>query len=556
MIWQALRPHWAALALLLLAMALAALATGAYGVLVGPMLRALFGGAPPPWTGWMGHVLPTPPSAEALRRWMPLLILAVAGLKALSTYIQTVSQARIGQALIQQIRAQAHGRLLSMSPDAVTRWGTGDLISRLTHDVEAVEAMIFQGYGRLISDGAQVVVLIGACLMTSPDLALIAFGVYPVALWPMISLGRRLRKAGGDHQAERGALLSTLHRQIDRLPLIQLREAGGEAQAQIHAGGQALGARIVAVARLRGIGSPLMEVLGAGALAATIFYAGDRIAGGALTAEEVLSFFACLLLLYQPIKGLTRAQGVLAPGKGALSRVEALWRCDDLCPSGGAEPPPAKTTRISLKAVEIHRGGQRVLGPLDGEIQAGGITTLTGPNGSGKSTLVWAIGGLIPLAGGQIYIEDQPLSGLALRQWRQRIGWVTQEAWLSAGTLEANVAMGRSLDPTRRGELVHLAGLGPLLERLPEGWATDLQEGGRRLSGGERQRVALARALVGEPDVLILDEPDAHLDAEGREALLSTLSALAADRVVILIAHDPALADQGAADLRLPDRGA
>ncbi|MFN3202130.1 MAG: ABC transporter ATP-binding protein [Bradymonadia bacterium] len=533
-----LHPHRRALVWMAMALLGVALTTGAYGILIGPMLRSLFGGADVGWPGWLGDLLPPLPSGPGLTRVIPILIMGVATIKGASTYLYTVGQARIGQRIICALRERIHQRLMEMPPDAVSRWGVGDLMSRASADVVAIEALIFQGYGRLVGDGAQVIILVVACVASEPSLAVVAFAVYPIVIWPMAELGRRLRKAGGDTQVEQGAWLTLLHRQLDRLPLLQLMAEPDHPSKAANARSDALARAVVRIARLKGVSSPLMEVFGAAALAGTIFYAADQIAQGALSPEGVLSFFACLLMLYQPVKGLTRAQAVIAPGQAALERIEALLEMPERLPEGGTRQPQTHIEEIRFEGVCVRRG-ETSIGPLSCHLRRGEITTWSGANGSGKSTMAWALGALIPIVEGQITVDGEALSVFDAPAWRRQIGWLAQEAGITGGSLRDNITLGRAVTEGELHAAARLADLDALLARLPEGWETELQEGGRRLSGGERQRVALARALLGSPGIIVLDEPDAHLDQVGRRWLMDRLESLCETRIIVLIAHDP-----------------
>ncbi len=522
-------------------MAVLAACTSAYGLLAGPALRALFGGEALQWPAALGGVLPTPPDVETLRRWLPGLILSVAVLKGLAFHRQEVGMARLGQAVVLDLRARLHGRLLALPPDAAHAFGAGDLHSRLTHDADAAERLFTGGLAAVVRDGLTAVALVACCIALDPMLALLAIGLYPVGFWPILRFGRRLRREAASQHARRGALATVAHEHLARLPLIQLSAAEARAASEFEAAAAAAARATVHGVALRAAASPVAEVLGAAALAATLLYAAGRVRDGALSPETVMSFFATLMMLYQPAKGLARAQGLLAPGRAALDRIVAVLTLAEQLPGGGrGEPPPSTAPSLALRAVSVSRGGREVLAGLDLELPAGRITALTGPNGAGKTTVAWLVARLVDPSAGDVCVDGRPLVSLDVTAWRRSLGWVTQAPLLGRGTLRENVLFGAG-DAAGLDEAAALAGLAPIVARLPLGWETPLGDGGAGLSGGEQQRVALARALVRRPAVLILDEPTAHLDVAAAAAFRDALAEVARARTVLLITHDAAL---------------
>ncbi len=530
-----------------------ALATAAYGALAGPLLRALFGGEALAWPAWAGPLLPPPPTIDSLRLWLPLVVVCVALVKGVAWHRHAVGSARLGQGVVERARARLHSRVLALPPDAARAIGAGELLSRGTHDAEALERLVTAGLVSVVRDGAQAVALVALCFALDWRLALLAFVVYPVAFWPIARLGRRLRRASGHAHEARAALATELHDQLDRLPLVQL--SGATEAAERRFGEVSTGVRdaVVRAARVRALASPVAEVAGAVALAAAVWYASNAVARGTLAGEHVMSFLAALLLLYQPVKGLARAQEVIQPGRAALERLDWLLGLPDRFPAGGALAPPSEAPGVEVRDLVVRRGERVALNSATLALTPGRVTAVVGPNGAGKTTLAWALAALVRPDAGEVLVDGVPLERLDAGAWRQRVGWVTQTPLLGRGTMRENVAFGGDASDADLEQAARLAGLLPLVERLPDGWQTRVGDGGAGLSGGERQRVVLARALARRPTLLVLDEPAAHLDAAAREALVTALPEVCAGRTVLLITHDERLAAAADRVVRLSD---
>ncbi|MEE2787339.1 MAG: ABC transporter ATP-binding protein [Myxococcota bacterium] len=536
------RYGYSVIILVLLAVVLA-ICTAAYGALAGPLLRALFGGDALRWPAVLASVLPAPPSIDALQSVMPWLIVGVALLKGACQYGHTLVSTALGATLERDLRTHVFRHCTRLAPDVVARLGTPELLSRTGYDVEQVSRMMTDGLVFGVRDVLQVICLIALCVIIDWRLTLVVFVIYPIGFWPVVVIGRKLRYQSSRAQGIRAKLLAACHDQLRRLSLFQLSGAQAYGTRRFEEANEGRRVAETKAGRIWAMSSPFTEILGAFALAAGVVYTIQRLDSSQLAPELVMSFIATVLFLYQPIKNLSRIQAVIEPGRAAIERINDLLLVTEYCPEHGGERPPKAPPEIRFENVSRLRGSRWVVRSSSWCARAGEITALVGPNGSGKTTMAWLLARMLEPDDGRILVDGRDLAQYDSRQWRGRIGWVTQHALLGPSSIKENVTLGApSLNDRDISALAAQLGLMKVIEKQPGGWAQELGEEGSGLSGGEQQRVALLRALVRTPLVLILDEPTAHLDAASTQNFVRLMSSLRSRCTVLLITHDDEVA--------------
>jgi subfamily B ATP-binding cassette protein MsbA len=535
-------------------MVVLALATGAYVQLLGPVTEFLF-------TGGMGSpvrgTVALPGSVDLSRllgqmeRWrllavLPLVIVAVAAVKGLAYFGQFFLMGMISQRVVADLRGALFDHLLSLSPAFYARRHSGDLMSRLSNDVQAVENAITYAVSSYVRDGLQVLVLLAMCFWLDWRLSLMAFVAVPVTLLPIVRFARRLKQVTTQSQSALGRIAEMVQEAISGIRVVQ---AFGMERYESHRFADE-NARWVRIMRrsffTRALYSPLMEVMGALGLALVVWWAGRRFCAGARAPASLFSFVAAVLLLYNPVKQLGKVGQMALQGAAAGERLlEILDAPSSVVDAGRAVLPPFRQ-EIRFEHVSFSYGGEaEVLRDVSLTIRRGEVVALVGSSGGGKSTLANLLPRFWDVTEGRITIDGLDVREVTLESLRSRLALVTQETLLFNDTVRANVAYGRPDVPLAEVErAARMAFAHDFVAALPRGYDTVIGEKGVLLSGGQRQRIAIARAFLKDAPILILDEATSALDAESERVVQRALDGLmgwgeggGGRRTTLVIAH-------------------
>ncbi|NPC49308.1 ABC transporter ATP-binding protein [Corallococcus sp. AB032C] len=508
----------------------AAAATAAYAWIVGPLLRAVLTGAP---VTVAGMTL----APEALLSRLPLLVVAVALVKATAQFLQGGLMQRLGQRVMADLRGFLYGRLLAQPPAFFEQRHSGELVSRFTSDVPLVEFSVTQALSSYVRDGLQICALLATCFLIDAKLFLFTFVVVPVTVVPVSRFARSLKKVATRSQANLGALSAITAEQLQNLPVVQAYGTVPRALESFDAEAEAYLTEMRRSLFIRGAFSPTVELLGIVGVAVAVAWGARAVSMDPTLAGRLLSFMAAALLLYQPVKSLS---GTLSQVLTGLAAAERLFSLADspVPPDVGAEAPPLSRA-LELSGVRAtYSDGREALKGVDLTIPAGARVALVGPSGAGKTTLFSVLLGFLPPSGGEVKWDGVPLSSLKASSVRAQLAWVPQEPVLFSGTVRHNLRLGQP-DATDDAlwEALRLAHAEDFVRALPGGLDEPVGERGSRLSGGQRQRLALARAFLRRPSLLLLDEPTSALDATSEAAVGAGLQALMKGRTVLIIAH-------------------
>jgi subfamily B ATP-binding cassette protein MsbA len=483
--------------------------------------------------------------------------LALALVKGLADYGEAVLMTRVGQRVIADVQMALFARLMRADLAYFHAHPSGTLISRFTSDaalLRSAAANVLVGIGK---DAVTVVFLVGVMFYQDWLLALVSFFVFPLAIRPIVAIGRRIRRVTANAQAEIGEFTTLLSQTFQGAR--HVKAYGMEQYEEQRAGGliERLFALIDRGTRTRSRASPMMEALGGTAIAVVILYGGHQVISGARTPGALFSFITALLLAYQPLKSLANLNASLQEGLAAAQRIfEVLDVEPTIRDMAGARPLHIAGGEIRFDKVRFgYVPGAAAIDGLSLTIPAGHTVALVGPSGAGKSTMLNLIPRFFDTDSGRIAIDGQDVRNVTIASLRGAIALVAQEVSLFDDTVRANIAYGRfgaSFDEVE--EAARTAAADAFIRELPQGYDTMVGEHGVRLSGGQRQRIAIARAMLKNAPILLLDEATSALDNESERQVQRALNTLIRGRTTLVIAHRLSTI-QGADLICVVDRG-
>ena len=507
-----------------------------------------FGGSPgeaaAPFLRWLDSLYQSArAAAEAaglpLRFAVPLLLLLALTAKNVFSYFSEFAFNGIGLSMVRDLRRDAYAKLLRQSASFYSRSSTGDLLSRLLSDVELIQSAFGTRLADFVQGGVTIALVLVYIVSLNAKLSIFVLVLAPILLLPIIEVTRRLRRttfSSRERIGEMGALLSeTLrgHRVIKTYGMEPF-------EAERFAGANDRYFRVTRrTVRIQALNSPMMEVIAGLGLAAIFVYAAAQIRSGEMTVGGVISFLAALMMLYKPLKDVTKVNMALQLALSSARRVfELIDSPAEIEDRPGAVALAPFTREIRYENVSFRYGEEPVLSNVDLTIRRGETVAIVGPSGAGKTTLVNLLPRLYDPTEGRVTLDGVDLRDATLESVRRQIGLVTQETVLFDTTARENVAYGR---PEASEEAVRAATAAAFadefVDRLSEGYDTRLGEDAGRLSGGQKQRLSIARALYKDAPILILDEATSQLDSESEALVARALSNLMAGRTTLVIAH-------------------
>lgn len=475
----------------------------------------------------------------AMLKFIPIVVVCIYLLRGLSMVGQEYLMNHVGQNIVRKLRNQLYDRIQDLPLSFFQEERTGVLMSRITNDVTIIKNMVSTAVTASLRDCFSIVGLIGVILYRDWKLALYALIILPVAFYPVVQFGRRVRRVSTGCQEAMAEMNAFLHETFSGNKIVKAFGMEAYEKARFHRKTFELYRLEMKAVLVRALSSPVMEFLAGLGIAFIIWYGGYRVISGTSTAGTFFSFMAAVLMLYDPVKKLSGLNNTLQEGLAAADRVFEIIEKPSVIQE--AENPvilPKTPHAVRFRDVWFDYGSAMVLKGIHLRVKAGEVLAIVGMSGGGKTSLVNLIPRFYDVSRGAILIDGIDIRQVSIRSLREQIAIVTQEPILFNDTIRNNIAYGNpnaSLEQIE--DAARAAYAWDFIDRLPNRFEANIGELGSRLSGGEKQRICIARALLKDAPILILDEATSSLDSEAERLVQQALENLMRGRTTFVIAH-------------------
>jgi len=470
---------------------------------------------------------------------LPFVVVLIYIVRGLGMYGQEYFMTYVGESVIRRIRNDLYDRIQDLPLAFFQKEKTGVLMSRVTNDVSVIKMMVSNAVTGALRDFFTIIGLTVVIFYQNWKMALFALIILPLAFFPIFIFGRRVRKVSTGCQESMADLNAFLHETFVGNKIVKAFGMESYEKKRFHEMTDALFNLEIHAVIARSLSSPIMEFLGGLGIAFIIWYGGYNVVTGASTAGTFFSFMAAVIMLYDPVKKLSRLNNSVQQGLAATDRIFDIIETD----SDIQEPPHPKLIGTGNHAVTFQKVCFRydktdVLKNINLNVKAGEIVALAGMSGGGKTSLVNLIPRFYDVSDGSVLIDDVDIRDIEIKTLRNRIAIVTQEPILFNDTIFNNIAYGnRKASLKEIEDAARAAYAYNFIQSLPDKFETWIGELGSRLSGGEKQRLCIARALIKDAPILILDEATSSLDSESELLVQKALENLMQGRTTLIIAH-------------------
>jgi subfamily B ATP-binding cassette protein MsbA len=474
-------------------------------------------------------------------RIIPLALLGAYLLKGAGRFGQSYLMASVGERVIARIRRELYAHIQSMPLSFFASLHSAELMTRVVTDVNRLARLSSTVLVMAVRHVGTICALLIVMFLREWVLALIAIAVFPIVGVAVRTIGRKLYKINRRTQQKIAELNVVLQESFTGSKIVKAFGREGLEQQRFNSVNDRLLGLALKDRRVDEMAEPLMEVLGALAIMGALWYGGYQVISGALTPGEFFSFTAAVVLLYGPVRQLSRMVNTV---QQSIASVERVFEILDT-PPAIVDAPGAHTLPTFTGSIEFEGAGFRypeaedwALQDITLTVRKGELVAFVGMSGAGKTTLMELLPRFHDVTTGRITLDGHDLREVTVDSLRALIGIVTQDTFLFHDSVEYNIAYGKAgATPAEVERAARQAQAHDFVAALPEGYATSVGERGVKISGGQAQRLAIARAFLKDPPILILDEATSDLDAESEFLVQQALSELMKGRTVLVIAH-------------------
>jgi ATP-binding cassette, subfamily B, bacterial len=497
---------------------------------------------PRPLPAWVTHLMNAVAGSDkyALVKFAAMAALAITAVGAFCSYVQKRSVTSVGQWVMHDLRRTLYSHIQRLSLAFHDHTQTGDLISRVTSDIDSIQSFIASGLLDSLINVLTLAGMIAVMFWIDWRFTLIALSVSPLLFFVAFRYSRLIRKSSREVRKKEGEIVSTIQEVLSSIRVVKAFATEDYEQKRLEE--QSLESVEMSL-RARGMKArlaPMVEIIVACGTSLVLWYGARMVLNGTLSPGSLVLFLAYLNKMYKPMQDLSKMTDSYARAVVGYERIQEILQAEkDVSDIRGAKPAPRFRGLIEFEHVTFGYDESRpVVSNLSFRIEPGQTAALVGPTGAGKTTIIGLIPRFYDATSGVVKIDGQDVRSFRLKTLREQISFVLQDTMLFHGPLWHNIAYGRP-DASRADILkaAEMANADEFIQKLPRGYDTMVGERGVTLSGGQRQRIAIARALIRNTPLLILDEPTSDLDAASEKLVFDALDRLMKGRTSIVIAH-------------------
>ena len=468
---------------------------------------------------------------------IPMGLIGIYLTKAVGKYIQTVFMEYIGQSIVSRFREILLRKIISSDMSYLYQNRSGELISRVTNDIARIQFFVSNMLPDMFRDLLAVFALVGYIIYLNPMLSFYTLVVIPLAIVPLMTIARKLKKYSHRSQAKNADVVTRLTEVFNNSEIIKANATEDFELKRFSVENWKFFKINMKTVYVGAIVSPIMEILGVSGLAAVIYVGGNEVFDGNMTVGEFTAFITAVGLVFEPIRKLS---GTYAKIQDALAASERVFEVLDseVTIKDGPKVLDKDIQKIEFKGVKLKYEDSYALDDINIEINSSQKIALVGDSGGGKSTFISMLLRFYDPDEGVIKINDIDIKEYNINSLKHHISLVTQRVYIFQDTLAANVAYGEeNIDREKVIKSLKLADAYEFVSSLENGIDSVMSEAGSNLSGGQRQRISIARAIYKHASLLLFDEATSALDNESEKRIQKALDEYTKDKITITIAH-------------------
>jgi len=475
----------------------------------------------------------------ALMKLLPMIVVGLAVAKGVSRYVQGYYIKTAGQLVVQDLRNELYDHTIGLSMKFYSSRSSNDVLSRFLNNISVLQRSATDDLITVVRESLTLIGLTGLVFYTDLRLAVVAFLVLPISVVPAVLVGKKIKNYSRRGMRSIARVTQVLQETLAGIKIVKAFGTEDHERSHFRDENRAYYRDVRKVLKYDSAAKPLVELISSLGAAAVLLFGITRVADGDMTPGEFSTFLAAMMMMYGPVKNLTKVNASLQRAFGAAERVfELMDESYDVVEDLNPVELGRVRGEVKFQDVSFAYENVPVLKDFTVDAQPGEVVALVGPSGAGKSTVAGLLARFYDPQSGTISIDDLDIRRVSLKSLKDNLAFVDQETVLFNSTIKDNISYGsfNASDEQIRDAAVKAYAAG-FIEEMEQGYDTNIGDRGVRLSGGQRQRICIARAILRDAPILILDEATSALDTESEIIVQQALSNLMKNRTTFIIAH-------------------